>query len=969
MAFAKRCRGSVGGLVAGIAVVLALGARADATVLLTREGQSVERWNVDAAGVWRKQADFVPRGSKVQRPNCVAAADGEVFVGGRSGGIYRLTPKGELRGKMAEKITRVDAMAVKDGFLYAVTSFDENRNRLWRIRLSDGAVTEMPVEGIDTVRTLAFGADGLLYAASRGTKSIVVLDVGGAKAVRKAEYKSPSQTTGGLVMDAVRDRIVIPGVRPETIDLLTGEAKHPLRPMDFENSFAGCLVGDRVFLADYAGRIRAYDPKTMTLKTVATGAAGATSMVNLDEAFAARPARSVKYAYVYRGMPRKYDYEPMRFNHPGLLADLKTGLIVAPAAVDFDGDGDDDLILGNWGIPTWRGIWFFENAGRKDPATGLPVYRKPRKIAGGVSDFTVRKEKDGTLTALAGGRILRDFVRHLPENPDEHLPVEDIRGFSRDVHYTGQYRTAWRLADYDGDGRDDMLVGAGDWVQYGWHNHYDARGFWKNGMAHGYIYVVPNECVGDRAKWGKVRRLELDSGEPIDLPGQAVPILEDWDGDGDCDLIVGDFIDNFTYFENIGTRQNPVWTKGRTLRDPEGRRVHAELCIVTPFAVDLDRDGKLDFIAGEEDRVSFYRNTGKLKDGMPVFEQPKYLRQEADVLNLGILATPCGVDWDEDGDWDLIVGNSAGNIVFFENLSGPGVDHPKWAAPKFLSCEPRKTERDFASGGGLLTTSPIRLMAGPNGSIQGPLEQKWGYACLSVADWDGDGRKDVMVNTIWGKPVWFRNIGRKGAPRLAAPEGIEVEWEGKQPELPFGWFKPERTDNPKELITQWRTTPVMFDMNRDGLMDLVMVDQDGDLAFFERARQGGRLVLKAPRKAFRTAKGDVIHPTVRANPKADPSSWECGTAGCTGRRKLTICDWDGDGRDDLIMSGRNSVLYLQTEAKDGNWYFVYAEDMSDQQLAHHSTSPTTVDFDNDGIPEVVLGCEDGCLYYLKNNDR
>jgi len=43
-------------------------------------------------------------------------------------------------------------------------------------------------------------------------------------------------------------------------------------------------------------------------------------------------------------------------------------------------------------------------------------------------------------------------------------------------------------------------------------------------------------------------------------------------------------------------------------------------------------------------------------------------------------------------------------------------------------------------------------------------------------------------------------------------------------------------------------------------------------------------------------------------------------------------------------------------------------DMSGQQLAAHTTSPTTVDFDNDGIPEVILGCEDGFLYHLKNND-
>ena len=68
------------------------------------------------------------------------------------------------------------------------------------------------------------------------------------------------------------------------------------------------------------------------------------------------------------------------------------------------------------------------------------------------------------------------------------------------------------------------------------------------------------------------------------------------------------------------------------------------------------------------------------------------------------------------------------------------------------------------------------------------------------------------------------------------------------------------------------------------------------------------------------------------------------------------------------MNGKNSRLYIQTGMRDGNWIFVDAGDMSGQQLSAHTTNPTTVDFDNDGIPEVILGCEDGFLYHLKNND-
>ena len=62
----------------------------------------------------------------------------------------------------------------------------------------------------------------------------------------------------------------------------------------------------------------------------------------------------------------------------------------------------------------------------------------------------------------------------------------------------------------------------------------------------------------------------------------------------------------------------------------------------------------------------------------------------------------------------------------------------------------------------------IRIQAGPNGSIQGPCEAKWGYTTLTVADWDGDGLPDLVVNSIWGKVHWYRNVGTRKAPRLAA---------------------------------------------------------------------------------------------------------------------------------------------------------------------------------------------------------
>ena len=40
--------------------------------------------------------------------------------------------------------------------------------------------------------------------------------------------------------------------------------------------------------------------------------------------------------------------------------------------------------------------------------------------------------------------------------------------------------------------------------------------------------------------------------------------------------------------------------------------------------------------------------------------------------------------------------------------------------------------------------------------------------------------------------------------------------------------------------------------------------------------------------------------------------------------------------------------------------------LSSQRLAGHTTSPTVVDWDQNGKPDLLIGGEDGFLYYMKN---
>jgi hypothetical protein len=515
----------------------------------------------------------------------------------------------------------------------------------------------------------------------------------------------------------------------------------------------------------------------------------------------------------------------------------------------------------------------------------------------------------------------------------------------------------WKYVDYDGDGKTDVIVGVGDWTDYGWDNAYNEKGEWIKGPLRGFVYVLRNVGTNDKPKYLDAVRVQ-SVGKDLEVFGWPSPNFADFDGDGDLDLLCGEFLDGFTYFENIGARAEPKYAAGRRLTLPASvttgarsaawkatleakqlpgspRPLTMDLEMITPVAFDWNKDGKLDLVVGDEDgRVAYIENTGKFTDDhTPLFLPPKYFKQQADEIKFGALATPVGFDWDGDGDIDIISGNTAGYVAFFENLSGKGVASPKFAAPQLLQADGKT----------------LRIMAGRNGSIQGPAEAKWGYTTQTVADWDGDGLPDLLVNSILGKVVWYRNVGTRPAPKLAAAAPIEVEWEGAQPALAWGWVKPQG----KALLTQWRTTPVAVDWNKDGLVDLVMLDQEGYLAFFERAKVDGKLVVKSPRRAFCDEKGQPLQLTK-------------GVAGRSGRRKLCVTDWDGDGQMDFLLNSSSANLLRQVGTKDGKWLFKDEGPLVKQNIEGHDVSPTTVDFDADGVPDFLGGAEDGKFYFLKN---
>lgn len=632
--------------------------------------------------------------------------------------------------------------------------------------------------------------------------------------------------------------------------------------------------------------------------------------------------------------------DPLYYKNPGLVVDLGVGLWAGPLPMDFDGDGNLDLVVSCPDKP-YNGLYFFKNATGDTAKIKFPVFKAAKRISKGMQNAQV-SYVDGKPRVLTPAAEYPDFLKTGFDQPQK-LPLPG------NVHPNKVRGNFWSYVDFDGDGKRDVIVGADDWSEYGWDNAYDASGKWTHGPLRGYVYFIRNTGANEQPAYDAPVKI-MAGDKPAETFGWPCPNFADFDGDGDLDMICGEFLDSFTYFENVGTRNAPKYAPGRRVKTPEGKPVAMDLEMIMPSAIDWDKDGDIDLIVGDEDgRVALIENTGKLDaDHTPVFLPPHYFQQEADEVKFGALATPVGVDWDGDGDVDIVSGNTAGYIGFFENLSGPGVEKPKWAAPKYLEADGQR----------------IRPMAGPNGSIQGPAEAKWGYTTLSVADWDGDGLPDLVVNSILGKVVWYRNIGTRTAPKLAAAQPIEVEWNGPQPTLAWGWLRPEG----KALLTQWRTTPVVVDWNKDGLPDLVVLDQEGYLAFFERAKRDGKLVLLPPKRVFcgdTLAPGDPPTKFVQTAP-GEPLWMNKKPAGGSGRRKLCVVDWDGDGKLDFLINAANAAFLRQTDYRDGKWLFKDMGLLSPQNIEGHDVSPATVDFNGDGIPDFLGGAEDGHFYYLKN---
>jgi hypothetical protein len=204
--------------------------------------------------------------------------------------------------------------------------------------------------------------------------------------------------------------------------------------------------------------------------------------------------------------------------------------------------------------------------------------------------------------------------------------------------------------------------------------------------------------------------------------------------------------------------------------------------------VDLYETGRRDILSGSfPGEIYLFRQ----KPNRTYASAVKLRDKDGKVINVGHASAVALGDLQGKGALDLVVGNIDGKVFLFKN-------------------EGTRSQPAFGP--------PQRLEAGGQ-----PVTASGGDAGPCLADWDGDGRLDLLLGSGAGSVVWYRNVGSTSQPQLAAPVTlVETPPSDTSSDTPS---RPTRSG--------MRTKVAVGDWNHDGRPDLLV----GDVAWAQAGKQ------------------------------------------------------------------------------------------------------------------------------------
>ena len=493
--------------------------------------------------------------------------------------------------------------------------------------------------------------------------------------------------------------------------------------------------------------------------------------------------------------------------------DFDVGTKAAPTLADIDGDGDQDLIVGE----STGTLKYFLNesvgstisftaktAASENPFNGFDAGNESTPtladVDGDGDPDLIVGENLGTLKYFlndsTSGTISFTAKTSATENP--------FNGF--DVGY----RSAPIFADIDGDNKIDLVVGEDE----------------------GTLKYYLNESTSSTISFTAKTVASENPFNGFDVGRHAAPAFFDIDRDGEPDLIVGGKDGILKYFLNESTSNTIAFTEQTETVNPFNG---PDSGYVSTFA-DIDGDGDLDVVGGESaGTLKYYLNEST--SGTLAFTPKTGAENPFNGFDVGIASTPTFADVDGDGDHDLVVGESGGTLKYFLNESvGSTIS---------FTAKTAASENPF------------------NGFDVGTFSKP------EFADIDGDGDQDLVVGGSTGTLKYFLNESVGSTISFTAKTAVS--------DNPFNGFN-----------VGTYSSPTLADIDGDGDQDLVVGESSGTLKYFLNESTGNTITF--------TEKTGANNPFINRFDVGSYSSPE-------------FVDIDGDGDQDLIVGGNSGNIF------------------------------------------------------------
>ncbi len=493
------------------------------------------------------------------------------------------------------------------------------------------------------------------------------------------------------------------------------------------------------------------------------------------------------------------------------------------------------------------------------------------------------------------------------------------------------------------------------------------------GESSGRLIVMLNEGTNAKPVFNRAQFIKNEKYQAIDVGHSAAPVVVDWDGDGFKDLLVGTHWNRLLFFKNTGDVDDPrfsyqglVQLEGKPLELPiepvTGRPAGAFIrdYYPVPSVVDWNGDGDPDLLLGGylTGRIFVFENTGKLDDGTPSLRSLGPLSVDGKPLNVGDWgASPEFADLDGDGLPDLLTGN----------------------LPMTEESQARKAPIRYFKNVGTVGNPTFKEKSFP-GSAPPP---RGSLYTPRAADMNGDGLLDLVVSS--GANIFiFPNIGSRTAPQFSinsnylrpawgnSPINVTqwIDWNGNgqvdaisnytiqlnsgAPD-PFDFARPVSALPRGQMIAH--PSGIGDDWFHPRFFDF---DQDGDLDILFGDWHGQVWLHERDDGGSYDLTGSTLKlengDPIKVGPKnADPASDFRALQGA--RTVFTASDFTGNGKTDLVVGDTFGIVRLFANVGT-NSQPVFREA---QTLGNLGTrlSVEAIDWNDDGSPDVIAGSAGG----------